>query len=185
MGAEIKNLFFVDKLRGIVSLLGFVLLLAAIGGSWLFPKETKIDAEQIKAIVEATESIKKAAQGMEQLNRDNAVFKEGLRSTFGEQFQLRDKNYGDLMDMYGPPKGLSLPGTAGQRPPDGVQQPAHAQGWHGLPPRPGNPSGAQQLQHPTDDSAEKPRRSVTGVSGGNSLPATEQGGGSGNVPREQ
>jgi len=185
MGAEIKNLFFVDKLRGIVSLVGFLLLLAAVGGSWLFPKETKIDPESLKAIVEATESIKKAAQGMEQLNRDNTVFKEGLRSTFGEQFQLREKNYGDLMEMYGPPNGLAVPGSAGQQPPDGVHEPAHAQGWHGLPPRPGDPSGAQQLQHPIVDSPEKPRRSTTGVPGGDSLPASEQGGGSGDIPGKQ
>jgi len=175
MGQAIKAWVLLDRLRAIVTLIAVVIGAGLIIWQFVSPRPVKLDPEALNSIKEATEQIRRAAQGTEQVVKDNALFKSTIQDQIKNQTKLRDANYDLLFEEFGVdplPKSLGLGGFGGT---DGMQpQPDHLGGFH-VPPDPGGPSGVQRLRDPIADQPKAADRSTPGVPGGNSHPPSEQG----------
>jgi len=115
MGAEIKDMFFTDKLRGIVSTLFMLILIALVAGSWAFPRQTSsnLDEKSLNTLNEVSVQLKNAADNFEKQANESSQLRETLSRTFEMQKGERDDVYLKIMQRYGldPTKLESTPGS--------------------------------------------------------------------------
>lgn len=103
MGAEIKDMFFTDKLRGIVTLLFMVIITALIAGSWAFPRQTSsnLDEKSLNTLQEVSRQLKTAADNFERQAIESAQLRESLNRTLDIQKGERDEVYNRMLQRYG------------------------------------------------------------------------------------
>lgn len=159
MGAEIKDMFFTDKLRGIVSMLFMLLLITMVGLTWAFPRQTSsnLDEKSLNTLQEVSKQLKTAAENFERQANESAQLRESLDRTLNLQKGERDDVYNKMLERYGyDPTKLEAP-SAGRYPATpppppsttiniGVLPPDNGKRSVDIPPGSGHPSGDRQLQ---------------------------------------
>jgi hypothetical protein len=103
MGAEIKDMFFTDKLRGIVSTLFMLIILVLIAGSWAFPRQTSsnLDEKSLTTLQEVSKQLKSAADNFERQANESAQLRDTLNRTLDLQKGERDDVYVKMLQRYG------------------------------------------------------------------------------------
>jgi hypothetical protein len=103
MGAEIKDMFFTDKLRGIVSTLFMLIILILIAGSWAFPRQTSsnLDEKSLTTLQEVSQQLKSAADNFERQANESAQLRDTLNRTIDMQKGERDDVYVKMLQRYG------------------------------------------------------------------------------------
>ena len=103
MGAEIKDMFFTDKLRGIVTTLFMLIILILIAGSWAFPRQTssKLDDKSLTTLQEVVTQLKSAADNFEKQAIESSKLRETLSQTLDLQKGERDDVYVKMLQRYG------------------------------------------------------------------------------------
>jgi hypothetical protein len=120
MGAEIKAMFFTDKLRSIVSALFMLTILVLIAGSWAFPRQTSsnLDEKSLSTLQEVSKQLKSAADNFERQANESAQLRESLNRTLEMQKGERDDVYVQMLKRYGldpnklEPSGAGYPSAA-------------------------------------------------------------------------
>lgn len=158
MGAEIKDMFFTDKLRGIVSTLFMLIILILIAGSWAFPRQTSsnLDEKSLSTLQEVSKQLKSAADNFERQATESAQLRETLNRTLDMQKGERDDVYVKLLQRYGldPTNLESAPGNYPERAPAstiinvGVLPPNDGKRSVNVSSSSGRASGDRQLQDP-------------------------------------
>jgi hypothetical protein len=114
MGAEIKDMFFTDKLRSIVTMLFMAIIVVLIAGSWAFPRQTSsnLDEKSLNTLQEVSKQLKSAADNFERQASESALLRESLNRTLDMQKGERDDVYGKMLQRYGyDPTNLEAPGA--------------------------------------------------------------------------
>lgn len=103
MGAEIKDMFFTDKLRGIVSTLFMLIIVVLIAGSWAFPRQTSsnLDEKSLSTLQEVSQQLKSAADNFERQANESAQLRDTLNRTLDMQKGERDDVYVKMLQRYG------------------------------------------------------------------------------------
>lgn len=103
MGAEIKDMFFTDKLRGIVTTLFMLIILVLIAGSWAFPRQTSsnLDEKSLTTLQEVSKQLKSAADNFERQANESAQLRDTLNRTLDLQKGERDDVYVKMLQRYG------------------------------------------------------------------------------------
>jgi hypothetical protein len=103
MGAEIKDMFFTDKLRGIVSTLFMLIIVVLIAASWAFPRQTSsnLDEKSLTTLQEVSQQLKNAADNFERQATESAQLRDTLTRTLGVQKGERDDVYDEILRRYG------------------------------------------------------------------------------------
>jgi hypothetical protein len=157
MGAEIKDMFFTDKLRSIVSTLFMLILIALVGLTWAFPRQTSsnLDEKSLSTLQEVSKQLKNAADNFERQANESVQLRETLSRTYDLQKGDRDDVYDEIMRRYGlDPAKMEVKGKgyAGNSPPStiinvGVLPPDDSKRSSDVPASSGNPGRDRQLPH--------------------------------------
>lgn len=183
--AQVFSALFFDKLRGIAVLLLGLGILFMLGMNHFFPKPVELDDRTTEVIVNAAETMRKAANSMETTAQDNIQFMQSMQSELTQQAELRKSNYAALYEQYGIG---SMPGNSGSSVAGsgfGLQPPPDFGRGGDLPEGTGYPGRTEQLPHPTADSGKATVGSNPGASGGSSNPPSVKGGATGILPGKQ
>lgn len=158
MGAEIKDMFFTDKLRGIVSTLFMLIIVVLIAGSWAFPRQTSsnLDEKSLTTLQEVSKQLKSAADNFERQANESAQLRDSLNRTLEMQKGERDDVYSKILQRYGyDPTNMDSPGAGytGAAPPAtiinvGVLPPDDGKRSVNISTSSGAASGDRQLQVP-------------------------------------
>jgi hypothetical protein len=117
MGAEIKDMFFTDKLRSIVSALFMLIIVVLIAGSWAFPRQTSsnLDEKSLSTLQEVSKQLKSAADNFERQANESAQLRDTLSRTLELQKGERDDVYVKMLQRYGlDPTQMDAPGAGYQ-----------------------------------------------------------------------
>lgn len=103
MPTDIKNLFFSDKLRTVISAVLMLCILAAVVMSWAFPRQTSspVDVETIRVLKEVSTQLQRAADNLEVQGQKTTALNAELRTQLAKMESNRDVNYQMLLQKYG------------------------------------------------------------------------------------
>lgn len=163
MPTDIKNLFFSDKLRTVitVALLGFILV--AVIMSWAFPRQkvSPVDAETIRVLKEVSTQLQRAADNLEVQGEKTTALNTELKTQLAKMESNRDVNYQMLLQKYGMQAPSSIYNSEDNSAVGNIasvdswlRTKDHHLGSQYLSPGSGTTGGDQQLQTPTTDSKE-------------------------------